>query len=68
MSFQTGMSENGIIQISMIKNWVSRIVFLRKNGAYRISGSAEKGGYLARTFVLGHIGSYHPPPEAVAQW
>ena len=60
MSFQTGLSENGIIHISMIKNWVSHIVFLRKNGAYRLSGSAEKGGYLARTFVLCHIRSYRP--------
>ena len=44
--FQTGMSANGTIHITMMKNWVSHILFLRKRGAYRIPGSAERGGGL----------------------
>ena len=32
------------IYLSMIKNWVSHILFLEK-GAYRIPGSAGKGDY-----------------------
>ena len=40
------MSENGTIHITMMKNCVSHILFLRKGGggAYRIPGSAEGGG------------------------
>ena len=53
--FQTGMSESGNIHITMMKNWVSHILFLRKKGAYRIPGSAVKGGYSGRTSVLCHI-------------
>ena len=30
--FQTGMSENRTIYISMMKNWVSHLLFLRKTG------------------------------------
>ena len=41
--FKKGMSENGTIHITMMKNWVSHI-----KGAYRIPGSAEKGGYSSR--------------------
>ena len=29
MYFQTGMSENGTIHITMVKTWVSHILFLR---------------------------------------
>ena len=49
------MSENRTIHITMMKNWVSHILFLRKKGAYCIPGSAEKGGYSQRTSVLCHI-------------
>ena len=45
--FQTGMSENVTIYITMVKNWVSQILFHRKKGAYRIPGSAEKGAIRA---------------------
>ena len=48
------MSGNGTIHISMMKNWDCHIIFL-KIWAYRIPGSAKKGGYLARTSVLCHI-------------
>ena len=40
-------SVNGTIHITMMKNWVSSILFLRKKGAYRIPGSAEKGDVCA---------------------
>ena len=55
MDIFTGMSEKGIINVSMMKNWASHILFLRKKGAYPIPGSAEKGGYSARTSVLCNI-------------
>ena len=38
----------------MMKNLVSHILFFLEKGAYRIPGSAENGGYSARTSV--------PPP------
>ena len=45
---QGSISENGTIHISMMKNWVSHILFLKRGGgggggAYRIPGSVEKG-------------------------
>ena len=49
------MLENGTIHITMMKNWVSHIRFLRKT-AYRISGSAEKGAFRVVT---------PPPPESI---
>ena len=60
------MSEKGTIYVSMMKNWVSHILFLRKRGAYRIPGSTEKGGYSARTSVstvsyLGETGASSVP-------
>ena len=55
------MSENGTIHITMMKNWVSHILFLKKRGAYRIPGSAEKGDYSRRTSI--HPYSYPPPPS-----
>ena len=50
------------IYISMMKNWVSHILFLRKGGIILIPGSAEKGGYSGRTSVLCHIWVFTPPP------
>ena len=60
--FKIGMIENGTIHISMMKNWVSHILFLRKKGAYRLPGSAEKGGYSGRPSVLCHTYKYLLPP------
>ena len=44
---QGSISENRTIHISMMKNWVSHILFLKGGGggggAYRIPGSVEKG-------------------------
>ena len=45
---------NGTIHISMMKNWASHILFLKKGGL-SYTGSAEKGGYSARTSALCHI-------------
>ena len=36
--------KNGAIHIPIKKKWVSHIQFPWKKGAYRIPGSAEKGG------------------------
>ena len=47
--------KNGTIHIPIKKKWVSHIQFLWKKGAYRIPGSAEKGGYSGRTSVPCHI-------------
>ena len=61
--FQTGMSENWTIYITMMKNLVSHILFLEKGkGVYRIPGSAEKGDYSRRASVLCHIKEVTPPP------
>ena len=52
MYFQTGISENGTIPISMMKKWVSHIPLLKKSvcveggGAYRIPGSAAHPCYV----------------------
>ena len=45
--------KNGAIIIPIKKKWVSQ--FPWKKGAYRIPGSAEKGGYSGRTSVPCHI-------------
>ena len=50
--FQTGCQKTGNSHITMMKNWVSHILFLRKRGAYRIPGSTEKGGYSRTVKVL----------------
>ena len=47
--------KNGAIHIPIKKKWVSHIQFSWKKGAYRIPGSAEKGGYSGRTSVPCHI-------------
>ena len=47
--------KNGPIHIPTKKKWVSHIQFPWKKGAYRIPGSAEKGGYSGRTSVPCHI-------------
>ena len=50
--FQTGCQKTGNSHITMMKNWVSHILFLRKRGAYRIPGSTEKWGYSRTVKVL----------------
>ena len=47
--------KNGTIHIPIKKKWVNHIQFPWKKGAYRIPGSAEKGGYSGRTSVPCHI-------------
>ena len=51
----------GQIHIPIKKKWVNHIQFPWKKGAYRIPGSAEKGGYSGRTSVPCHI--YGVTPE-----
>ena len=45
--FQTGMSENGNIHITMMKNWVSHIPFLRKRGLIVYLAELKKGAIRA---------------------
>ena len=45
--FQTAMSENGTIHISMMKNWVSHILFLRKRGLIVYLSALKKGAIQA---------------------
>ena len=63
--YQTWRLENGTIYITMMKNWVSHILFLRKGG-WRGGGvsyqEALKKGAIGRHIrTMSHIGSYPPP-------
>ena len=50
-----GCQKNGAFHIGIQKNRAIHILFVEKKGASHIPGSAEKGGYSARTSVLCHI-------------
>ena len=50
-----GCQNNGAFHIGIQKNRAIHILFVEKKGANHIPGSAEKGGYSARTSVLCHI-------------
>ena len=41
--FKTGMSKNGTIHITLMKNWVSHILFLRKRGLIVYLAALKKG-------------------------
>ena len=45
--FQTGMSENGNIHITMMKTWVSHILFLRKGGLIVYLAALKRGAIRA---------------------
>ena len=48
------------------KNWAIHILFVEKKGANQIPGSAEKGGYSARTSyyaIYKKLPTPHPPPH-----
>ena len=60
--FQTGMSENGIIHITMMKNWVSLILFLRKRGLIVHLAALKKGALGPHIRTMSYIGSTPPPP------
>ena len=48
MYFKTGMSENGTIHISMMKNWVSHVLFhRRKRGLIVYLAALKKGAIQA---------------------
>ena len=60
---QTGMPENGISHISMMKNWVSHILFLRKRGLIVYLAALKRGAFrAAHPYYVIYIGSYPPPP------
>ena len=56
-----GWQKNGAFHIGIQKNRAFHILFVEKSGANHIPGSAEKGGYSARTSVLCHIKEGTPP-------
>ena len=54
--------KNGTLHIPIKKKWVSHIQFPWIKGAYRIPGSAEKGGLFGpHIHTMSYIGSYPPP-------
>ena len=53
--FKTGMSENGTIHISMMKNWVSYILFLGNGGLIIYLPALKKG-------AMSYMGATPPPP------
>ena len=62
--FKQGMSENWTIHITMMKNVISHILFLRKRGLI-IYLTALKSGLFAphrQIRTMSYIGSYPPPP------
>ena len=44
---QTGLPENGTIHITMTKNWVSHILFLRKRGLIVYLAALKRGAIRA---------------------
>ena len=55
LSKNMSIFKQGCHKMGPFENWVIHMLFLRKNGAYRIPKSAEKGGHSGRTSVLCHI-------------
>ena len=60
--FQTGMSENGTIHITMMKNCVSHILFLKKRGLIVYLAALKRGLFAPHIRTMSYIGSYPPPP------
>ena len=54
MCIYQDVRKKGPFTYGIQKNWAI-ILFVEKKGANHIPGSAEKGGYSARTSVLCHI-------------
>ena len=55
------MSENGTIHKTMMKNWVSHILFLRKRGLIVYLAGLKKGAILRPQLpTMLYIGSYPP--------
>ena len=55
--FQTGMSENGTIYITMMKKWVSYILFLRKRGLIIYLAALKRGLFGPHICTMSYIGS-----------
>ena len=56
------MSENGTINIAMMKNWVSHILFLRKMGLIVYLSTLKRGLFGTHIHTMSYIGSYPPSP------
>ena len=61
--FQTGISENGNIHITMMKNWVSHILFLRKRGLIVYLAALKRGLFGPHIRTVSYIGSPPAPRE-----
>ena len=56
------MSENGTIHVTMMKNWVSHILFLRKKGLIVYLAALKKGLFGTHIRTMSYIGS-NPTPR-----
>ena len=65
--FQTGISENGTIHITMMKNWASHIFFLRKRGFIVYLAALKKGAIRAAHpyYVIYRVVTLPPPPRYI---
>ena len=55
--FQSEMSENGTIHITMVKNWVSNILFLRKRGLIVYLAALKWEPFASHIRTMSYIGS-----------
>ena len=62
-----GCQKRGPFIITMVKNWVSHILFLRKRGLIVYLAGLVKVGYSGRTTKLCHIKIVTPPPPSVRE-
>ena len=58
--FLAVMSENRTIHISMMKNWVSHLLFLRKRGLIISLAALKRGVIWSHIHTMSNIGSQCP--------
>ena len=54
------MSENGTIHITMMKNWVSHVLFLRKRGLILYSAALKKEPHIPTMSYIGSTKTQSP--------
>ena len=60
---KTGPLKYGVVGVgTLMKNWVSHILFLRKGGLIIYLAALKRGLFAPHIRILSYIGSY-PPPE-----
>ena len=55
-------SENSTIHVTMMKNWLSHILFFRKRGLIVYLAALKRGLFAPHIRTMSYIGSYPPPP------